>query len=926
MLGLKLRNEFLGSHMPGTAITLRTSDNQGAAQKSAESILAITYPTTDIQIALKAIGNKRSGRPVVLIGDRGRGKSHIMAVMHHAVASPVVTENWFREWGKSFDSTEMQHYEPVKGFIPISESVHNHEYPLLWNLLFDRHPRGQYYRGQFESMNTPFPPRSLLEKMFEEQPVCLILDEFQTWYNGLLESDPKTGLPYKKWAFNFIQNLSEIAEERPGILIFVVSVLDNQNEAFSQIHRKNPVLVDFRGPTAKQDRQKLLLHRLFENRNNVADADVQTITAAYATERFRLQHAGRSDADRERILREVYSCWPFSAELLELLEDHILLSAVAQETRDLIKILAQVYRSRGESVPVITPADFFVDGDTDEVQTLVDSIVQTGQEKLRQIAQRNLQSVRDAGVQVPNAREIISAIWMRSMSPAKTAGATPVEVHLDITRNQPIDDNAFQAELAALIENSINIHGDEISGGRLWIGLQENPRSKVRACAKNNKLWHKAAVSVNGQIVYPGKDVEHIRKMLRHEFEGASTRQSPSRIIVLGPNWQTDPWSDVDDSDKPSKWEQQVLLIIPDQIPGGHDAISAVLGNWLVKHVQKKRNTVRFLLVTPEMNGLFNDPEMLYNARCTFLCSKEAWGTDSTYYNLHKDFERPLRQALRLRFSRFAVLRTWNFQQPEKCIFDIETLQDVKSEIAYAVEERIKSAIYDPPEFERYILQYAKDAEFIGSVLDELAEPPPPNTGDAIPYLGETDIYENILKIAATGKIALNVGGTWICRRSEDSSDDDAHKYVKQKAFRTGQELRQVQLGLPSAAGGGTVTAPPEPKPVYKPVPDTTKPEIPAGSLPGEESPEPIGPSSQPSDVPHVEESRVTTRKTEQAASGINLSGCFEQWGIPSTKNLEQATIEFEGITVQQIKQILQRIPSTFRAKIAVSFREDEKQ
>jgi hypothetical protein len=45
MLGLKLRDEFLGTHMPGTAISLRTSDNQGAAQKSPDHILSITYPT-----------------------------------------------------------------------------------------------------------------------------------------------------------------------------------------------------------------------------------------------------------------------------------------------------------------------------------------------------------------------------------------------------------------------------------------------------------------------------------------------------------------------------------------------------------------------------------------------------------------------------------------------------------------------------------------------------------------------------------------------------------------------------------------------------------------------------------------------------------------------------------------------------------------
>ncbi len=33
MLGFKLRDEFLGAHMPGTAIALRTSDNRGGGSK-----------------------------------------------------------------------------------------------------------------------------------------------------------------------------------------------------------------------------------------------------------------------------------------------------------------------------------------------------------------------------------------------------------------------------------------------------------------------------------------------------------------------------------------------------------------------------------------------------------------------------------------------------------------------------------------------------------------------------------------------------------------------------------------------------------------------------------------------------------------------------------------------------------------------------
>ena len=157
MLGLKLREEFLGSHMPGTAITLRTNDNTGAVQQDPNTILKITYPTADIQTALKQLSTQRAQKPIVLMGDRGRGKSHIMAVMHHAVANPDVVQDWAKEWGDKIDSSLLSDLELEQGYTAISEPVHNNEYPLLWELLFERHPKGQIYRGKFLQSGSQVP-------------------------------------------------------------------------------------------------------------------------------------------------------------------------------------------------------------------------------------------------------------------------------------------------------------------------------------------------------------------------------------------------------------------------------------------------------------------------------------------------------------------------------------------------------------------------------------------------------------------------------------------------------------------------------------------------------------------------------------------------------------------------------------------------
>jgi hypothetical protein len=213
-------------------------------------------------------------------------------------------------------------------------------------------------------------------------------------------------------------------------------------------------------------------------------------------------------------------------------------------------------------------------------------------------------------------------------------------------------------------------------------------------------------------------------------------------------------------------------------------------------------------------------------------------------------------------------------------------------------------------------------------------EPPPTNAGEAIPFLGETKIYEWVLDIAAAGDLVLNVSGTWIGRRSEDVTDEDALRYIRSKAFRTGQEMRQIQLGLPGAVGGGTVTVP-------NPASGGSTPPGTGGNIPpvtdGIGTPYPpaapdkggnleehgetggaagIEGTISPAPIPAVKRNR-----SEQPATGINLSGCFEKWEIPACQTIETARIEFSGLSAQQVKQILQRIPSAFKATLEIAYK-----
>jgi len=325
--------------------------------------------------------------------------------------------------------------------------------------------------------------------------------------------------------------------------------------------------------------------------------------------------------------------------------------------------------------------------------------------------------------------------------------------------------------------------------------------------------------------------------------------------------------------------------------------------------------------------GTYSDTELTFSARCSYLTS-EAWAEDPKYRTIQEEFRRPLREALKKRFDRFAVLRRWNFRHPEECTFDVERVQAEGGAIPSAVEAKLLADLFDPSALERLVVDRAGESRLIGDLLGELTEPPSSNVGEAIPFLGNTAMYEEILKIAARGTVVLNVGGTWVGRQQEHESDEEALRHIYSRAYGPGQEMRQVQLGLPAAVGGTTVTGP-TPRPLVMTLYPPEEMET-TGSAPILEGGGPgVVPSPASDDSPTIIRpipAATQTRRTDKPNTGINLIGYFERWQIPSGTTLDRTTVEFEGLTVQQIKQILQRLPSSVKAWLEVSYPKEDAQ
>jgi energy-coupling factor transporter ATP-binding protein EcfA2 len=897
MLNLQLRDEFKGRRLKGTAIELSNDANNGATQIPAQQFLAITYPTQDLLKGIEAIGPNQ-GRPVVVIGERGSGKSHLIAALYHTVHDPISTGAWLASWSATLGEPRLGAIALRREMIVIGESLHRQRYKFLWDLLFEQHPHGSYIKGKWEGMGdakTDVPSDQLILELLRHTPTMLLLDEFQTWFDGLTNTKQ---YPWRQWAFNFIQILSEIAKEHPDLLVLVVSVRNGSTDAYQQIHRVNPVLIDFKAGGSPEriqlDRRRMLLHRLFENRLLIPPDQIERLIASHIAESFRLLDVPPAEHERRR--REMVEAWPFAPHLLQLLEDQVLVATDAQDTRDLIKILASLFKAYGERTPILTAADFRINEDSSGIGELLDSVANQQHRTLREKAQRNLLAVSEAvpnvGQVAPHLQEIVGALWLRSIAVSRFAGAEPATLQVDITRDHPIDDNAFQVELATIIENSFNIHQD---GMRLVFREEENPQARLMAHARNDRLFA------------DGSDLKQLAKEVRYVIGGSDELARTFRVIALPRGWHTEPWSTLDESEQPERWDERLPILV---LPEEPDRLHERLGRWLKDHLQKRRNTVRFLLPRTDSSNLYLDRDLLVLARASMKAQE--WSAQSPEYRrLQTKYQGELRDLLKKRFDRFAILQRWNFINPMECVFQVESLRAQGAQIPEAIERAIAEDLFVPEDFADLVREAAGESASLGKLLRELQEPRPAGQ-DCIPWLGEPAMKERILRLCARGRIAINLRGTEYVQAEPGEQEETAWRRMKPKLSVTGRQLDEVFLMLPSAVPATGGSTPPAPNMVESAAvvypSDGTSPDPvrETQALDGYTPATSDGIGSIFGGGPSI---RTRVRHSNPPTSPLNLIGKIEGWGVGPATPVSDVTIRLSAATGAQLKELLKKLP-----------------
>lgn len=376
------------------------------------------------------------------------------------------------------------------------------------------------------------------------------------------------------------------------------------------------------------------------------------------------------------------------------------------------------------------------------------------------------------------------------------------------------------------------------------------------------------------------------------------------RTIVLRREWNNDPWSEVDERERPAAWDNRIPLIV---LPVHPDKPGPVLGEWLKRFVPQGRNTVRFLLPRKNpadihLGNVMHDRDLLLAARATWL-ARQWQSSEPVYKGLASEFALQIKNRVADRFDRFAVLRVWNHDDTSKCEFSVEPHGTKGDKIPGAIQEKIRQNLFVDEDFDELVVSFAEKNLSMAKLLAELREP---RSGgkESIPWLGEAEAKDAVLRVCAAGKIAIFVRGLKNLQVVPGEAEDAALRRVKREFDASGRQLEDTLLSLPGASPASSGQAPGDPSPM------PGLPGIPGG--PSAPTPQPSGPTAPPSGSGIFGTSQgvpTTTRVSSEPTSGLSLLGKLEGWRVNAGTPVRNVSIRVEKMTGSQLAALVKALP-----------------
>ncbi len=393
---LKPRKDVLEGTFQGVIQTHKVDVKEKRLENNPQEFLKITYPSSAIKRTLERIEEKLSKKSnqggFLLVGPYGSGKSHTLITLYHLFNNPSLAKDWGKQWKIDFEIPEKSRSVIV--------STRRYDVDHLWDPIFKLLGREDIL-GEIKR----FPTTDQIEEMIGDDTVAIFIDEIENWYGAF---DPEKQAHLIEQNETFLEHLLEVATDPTKKLFVFITFLEEKEGLKKVFNRTKPVRIDV---SPVEDREKVILHRLFEDVESVNDSKVGTVVEKYInaySEPIKID-------DKQNYKRRMIRTYPFHPLLLDTLFQIYEAASERQDIRGMLNVLADAVKDTYERKDLVLVSD-------------VDENAFRGIDlKLIEKYEFDLERVKDIGF----AKEILKTILIFSLN-EKTHGATESDILLSI--------------------------------------------------------------------------------------------------------------------------------------------------------------------------------------------------------------------------------------------------------------------------------------------------------------------------------------------------------------------------------------------------------------------------------------------------------------------------------------------------------------
>ncbi|MBE0478554.1 hypothetical protein IBX65_05470 [Candidatus Aerophobetes bacterium] len=322
---IKPRREILEGKFQGVIQSHKVDSKEKRLESNSQDLLSVTYVSSALKRVLERVNEKLTGASnqgaILLIGPYGAGKTHGLITLYHLLKEPKIAKNWLRNWKIDIALPS----SPKTCII----STRRYDVDFLWEPIFSK-----LSRKDILPKIKRFPTIDQIEEIVGDETCAIFIDEIENWY-GSFDAEKQADLIERNETF--FEHLFEVANDPNRKLLVFLTFLEEKEGLKKVFNRTKPVRIDV---SVTEDREKIVLHRLFEDADKKDLEKIEEVVQGYMEKYTEPIHIENPYNYKQR-MTETY---PFHPLLLETLTQVYEAATERQDIRGMMNVLADMIK------------------------------------------------------------------------------------------------------------------------------------------------------------------------------------------------------------------------------------------------------------------------------------------------------------------------------------------------------------------------------------------------------------------------------------------------------------------------------------------------------------------------------------------------------------------------------------------------------